>query len=111
MNIHSLTPENEILNELGRRLARMRKQQGYTQIQLAERAGLGVATLRRIEAGQDSTMESWLKLLKALQQMPAVDALLPESIRSPMAEVKKRYTSRRQTADTIREPAWGDEKQ
>lgn len=110
MNINSLTPENEILNELGRRLARMRKQQGYTQIQLAEQAGLGVATLRRIEAGQDSTMESWLKLLKALQQMPAVDALLPESIRSPMAEVKKKRRGLK-TLNAQFGVGWGDEKQ
>jgi len=108
MKIEPLTPESEILRELGRRLARVRKQQGYTQIQLAEQAGLGVATLRRIEGGQDGQMESWLKLLKALDQMPSVEALLPESLRSPMAEVKK-YARKHKPSNTVREVAWGDE--
>lgn len=97
MKIIQATPENHALNELGSRLAQIRKQQGYSQEKLAEAAGIGVATLRRIEDGQDSQLSSWLKLLKALDMATAVDALLPEDFRSPMAEVlaprKRRDTS------------------
>ena len=84
MKVEYITPENEILKELGKRLARVRKQQGFSQTRLAEKAGLGVATIRRIELGQDSQMESWLKLMKSLQMISAIDALLPETYRSPM---------------------------
>lgn len=108
MQINHLTPEVEILSELGRRLARVRKQQGYTQIRLAEEAGLGVATLRRIEAGQDSQMESWLKLLKALRMLAAIDAMLPEQFTSPLAEVRAgaRKRGRSSSPSGI---VWGDE--
>lgn len=107
MNIDHLSPDKEILNELGARLARVRKQQGFTQDRLAEEAGLGVATLRRIEDGQDSQLGSWLKLLKALHMTAAIDQLLPENFNSPMSEAK-RQRGRRKKSDASH--GWGDEK-
>lgn len=95
MKIQDLTPEPQILAELGRRLAQMRKQQRMTQITLAEEAGIGVATLRRIESGQDSQMETWLKILKALRQISAVDLLLPENYASPMTKALSQGRGRR----------------
>ena len=67
MRLTDLTPDAHILHELGERLQRIRKQQGYSQTELAEAAGVGVATLRRIEGGKDSQLEYWLKILKALK--------------------------------------------
>ena len=107
MKLTELTPETEMLRELGARLARIRKQQGYTQPDLADEAGLGVATLRRIEGGQDSQLESWLKLLKALGMAHAIDDLLPEDFRSPMAEVRGRTRKRAAAPGAV---TWGDEK-
>ncbi len=107
MKFNKLTPEADIAAELGRRLAMLRKQQGLSQTALAEEAGIGVATLRRIEGGQDGQMESWLKLLKALNYISAVEALLPEEIKSPRAEVQAN-----KTAASKKPPpssAWGDE--
>lgn len=106
MKIDHLSPDKSILRELGERLARIRKQQGYSQDRLAEEAGLGVATLRRIEDGQDSQLGSWLKLLKALQMTAAIEQLLPENFKSPMAEVKDQKKRRRKTDPGI---LWGDE--
>jgi len=106
MKIDHLSPDNEILNELGARLARVRKQQGYTQDRLAEKAGLGVATLRRIEYGQDSQLGSWLKLLKALHMAAAIDQLMPENFSSPMAEAKRQRGRRKKNDAGI---VWGDE--
>lgn len=106
MKIEALSPDKSILKELGVRLARVRKQQGYSQDRLAEEAGLGVATLRRIEDGQDSQLGSWLKLLKALQMTSAIDQLMPENFKSPMAEVKDSQKSRKKHDAGI---VWGDE--
>ncbi|MEE9332890.1 MAG: transcriptional regulator [Granulosicoccaceae bacterium] len=106
MKIDNLTPEHAILEELGSRLATIRKQKGFSQTRLAEAAGIGVATLRRIEAGNDSQMESWLKLLKPLDMLAAVDLLLPENYRSPMAEVK---TANKKHSGKQTPTGWGDE--
>tara|TARA_R110000796_G_scaffold88751_7_gene191550 strand:- start:357 stop:734 length:378 start_codon:yes stop_codon:yes gene_type:complete len=107
MKIDHLTPESAMLDELGRRLAQIRKQQGYTQEELAAEAGIGVATLRRIEGGQDSQLETWLKLLRALGLAYAIDAFLPENHASPMAEV--RAASRRKRRKPASGIVWGDE--
>lgn len=110
MKINDLTPEPEILKELGERLARVRKQQRMTQTDLAAAAGIGVATLRRIEGGQDSQLESWLKLLKALNMTPAIDGLLPENFRSPMAEAKIKSKRRKiNMAPSKGKFTWADE--
>ena len=109
MNINQLTPESEILREFGNRLARIRKQQGLSQAELAEEAGIGVATLRRIEGGQDGLFESWLKLLKALNMAAAIDALLPETFNSPMAEARAANLKTRKAVQPNPVITWGDE--
>ncbi|MEQ8749369.1 helix-turn-helix domain-containing protein [Marinicaulis aureus] len=109
MRINALTPEPAILKELGERLARIRKQQGLAQTGLAEEAGIGVATLRRIEGGQDSQLESWLKILKALNMTSAVEALLPENFNSPMAEARGASRKRSKLSEGSAGIVWGDE--
>jgi len=108
MKFDTLTPESEILSELGRRLAVFRKQQGFTQTRLAEEAGIGVATLRRVEAGQDSQMETWLKLMKALGNLHAFDALVPEQFASPRARAKEARKSKGNHPASS--SGWGDGK-
>jgi len=112
MKIDVLTPDTVILQELGARLAKIRKAQGYSQDKLATEAGLGVATLRRVEDGQDAQLGSWLKLLKALGMVAAIDALLPEHYQSPMAEAlsaKKRAKAGGELPVKGDRVVWGDE--
>lgn len=109
MKITYLTPDKEILKELGLRLARVRKQQGYSQSRLAEDAGIGVATLRRLEAGHDTQMETWLKLMKSLQMIASIDALLPEIYKSPMAEVLSVKKRKKKKSAAGSGSIWGDE--
>ncbi|MDM3870011.1 helix-turn-helix transcriptional regulator [Porticoccus sp. W117] len=111
MKINNLTPDTTALQELGTRLARIRKQRGYSQQRLADDAGIGVATLRRIEDGRDSQLGSWIKLLKALQMSSAIDSLLPESFQSPMAEVKAQGKKRRNQVEEPSTSPWQDEQQ
>ena len=118
MNIDHITPDQVILSELGQRLARVRKQQGLSQTVLAQEAGLGVATLRRIESGKSGQMESWLKIMKALRMTASVDAFLPEKFDSPRAQVisgkvrrskpdKDKQSSENQVAEAPIK--WGDQ--
>lgn len=114
MKIDTLTPNDTIVKELGMRLRRVRKQQGFSQEKLAEEAGIGVATLRRIEDGQDSQLSSWLKILTTLQMSHSIEALLPEAFNSPMAEVvaqNKRSGSKKKASNQVSESRgfWGDE--
>jgi transcriptional regulator with XRE-family HTH domain len=109
MKIEDSMPEATILEELGRRLARVRKQQGLTQTNFASDAGIGVATLRRIEAGKDSQMETWLKVMRTLSMISTVDAFLPENFDSPMAEARDK-SKRTRKSDPHTKKKWGDER-
>ena len=122
MKIEYLTPDQVALGELGQRLARVRKQQGLSQTELSQEAGLGVATLRRIESGKSGQMESWLKIMKALRMTASIDAFLPEKFDSPLAQVLSPKARRKKTtkenlsnadksADQVAEGIikWGDQ--
>ncbi len=113
MKIDYLTLGEAILSELGQRLARVRKQQGFSQAKLAGEAGIGVATLGRIEAGQSGQMDSWLKIMKALRMTASIDAFLPENFDSPRAQVLSGKTSRAKKSNRMNvsedTPKWGDQ--
>ncbi len=49
--------------DIGNRLANLRKQYGYTQNGLAEKAGLSQTHLRRVELGQSDITVNHLELL------------------------------------------------
>ncbi len=108
MKIDKLSPLPFVLEEMGQRLIRIRKQQGHSQEALAQEAGIGVATLRRIEDGQDAQMSSWIKVLGALEMSSAINAFLPETFTSPMAEVRGER-KRKPTRPPQRNNTWGDE--
>lgn len=107
MKIDRLTPNTTVLVELGERLARIRKQRGLSQVTLAEQAGIGVATLRRIEDGKDSKLGSWLRLLRALDLASAIESLLPSDLRSPMADARGGTRRRPKSSGPFH---WGDER-
>ena len=110
MKIEPKTPATEVLRELARRLVIVRRQQRRSQAQLAEAAGVGVATLRRIEDGKDAKLGSWVRLLAALGMVGALEQLLPENLRSPLAEVKGRSRRVRKSSAPDRGFVWGDER-
>ncbi|HEV7771878.1 MAG TPA: helix-turn-helix transcriptional regulator [Conexibacter sp.] len=81
--------EDAVLAELGRRLERHRVERNRTQAELAEEAGIGRATLQRIERGDSVQMTSIVKLLRTLELLSALDAAVPESIALPIAELER----------------------
>lgn len=63
----SRTDPDALLRAVGRRVATLRQQAGYTQEQFAERAGFSATYLRRIEGGgQNLSIRSLAKLAKLL---------------------------------------------
>lgn len=110
MKIDPTIPTPALLAELGRRLAQVRKQRGLAQEALAELAGVGIATLRRIEDGRDARLGSWLRLLQALELSAAIDLLLPENFRSPLAEAKADAQARRRRKPSGPDFVWGDDR-
>lgn len=106
MKITEKTPHKAALKELGRRVALARKNKRMNQSEMARACGLGVATIARIETGQDAQFSSWLKIFGVLGLTAALDQLVPENLISPMSEVQR---GRRQRHMKTGEFKWGDE--
>jgi len=111
--------DDAVLAELGRRLERHRIQRNRTQAEMAEQAGIGRATLQRLERGESVQMTSMIKLLRELGLLTAIDAAIPESIDLPIAQLEREQRKRRKRArgsrgvppaEPVEEPwRWGDE--
>lgn len=93
--IRSVDTTDEILRELGARLRGYRLQQNVTTAELATRAGIGVATAARAETGRNTSVETIVKILRALGRLDALDAILPEPLVSPIQLAARRGRQRR----------------
>jgi transcriptional regulator with XRE-family HTH domain len=82
--IRQTTTTEEILRELGQRMARYRLQQNRTLADVAAAAGVGVRTAIRAEAGERPTLETIVRLLRALGRLDALNAFLPVPLVSPL---------------------------
>lgn len=87
----------EQLERLGADLAERRLELDWTQADLARRAGVSVATVRRLEAGESSQLANWLRVLTALGLVDLLAALEPGP--DPFAELRdQRGAPKRQRA-------------
>ncbi len=88
MNITRATSDDSVLAELGQRLARTRLELNLTQAELAEQAGLARATITRLEAGEQVKLSAFVRVLRELDLLDALDRLVPEPLPSPIERLK-----------------------
>lgn len=69
-------PVTRSLQQLGEHLATWRKLRKLTAAEVADRAGVGVSTVLRIERGQGSTLENLLRVARALGVLDSLAAAL-----------------------------------
>src|ERR1700761_2296406 len=114
----SITPDandQALQAELGSRLRALRLNRNESQEALALRAGVGKATLQRLEEGRSGTIVTLLRVLRALG-LDDLDGLVPEVDRSPLAEARgeRQRRVRARGASAPKSPPgewrWGDEK-
>lgn len=86
--IHSVSTTDEVLREFGERLRGYRLQQNRTIASLARDAGVGSRTVVRVEAGDHPTLETVVRILRALGRLDALDAFLPPPDISPLQLAK-----------------------
>lgn len=74
----------ELQIALGERLRRLRLDRNLDQRSTAEKAGISEKALRNLEAGRGSTVETLLRVLKALDHLQGLDMLAPEISVNPL---------------------------
>jgi transcriptional regulator with XRE-family HTH domain len=99
---------------LGSRLRGLRLNRNESQEGLARRAGIGKATLQRLEEGRSGTIVTLLRVLRALD-LEGIDALVPAVEKSPLTEARGEHQTRiraRSSSPPQAPPGgwrWGDE--
>ena len=83
------------LSMLGARVQRERLNRNLSQAELAERGGVGERTVRYFESGRQTTVETLIRILRALGKMDALDAFLPEPGLSPIELARLKGHERR----------------
>lgn len=100
MTIDNYLGVNESLSEFGLRIKEIRIGACLTQKDLAEKAGVSLSTIRRIEDGQTVQFENILRVLKALNLLSKLEMLVPSQRLTPMQLLegeKKKKTYRKST--------------
>jgi transcriptional regulator with XRE-family HTH domain len=78
----------ELQSELGRRLQQLRLSRNIDQRTVAEKAGIARAALQNLEAGRGSSVQTLLRVLKALNYLEGIEALAPQPTVNPLALLK-----------------------
>lgn len=97
MRIENRLSDRAVLQELGSRLERTRLDRNLTQDQLAAEAGVSRQTIVRIESGGAAGLPSFIRVLRALDMLDALERVVPEPMPSPI-ELLERQGRRRQRA-------------
>ena len=113
MKMSSQLADDAILRQLGARLALIRLERNLTQADLAIDAGVSKRTVERMEAGGATQLVNLVRVCRALGLVEGFDALIPEPVPSPVAQLKLRGKERKR-ASSAKPPApqgkwqWGD---
>ena len=121
MKLKPQTTDEQVLREIGGRLAALRLERDLTQAGLATQAGVSKRTIERLEAGAVATqLSGFLRVCRVLGLMDRLDLFIPEPAPSPIAQLKMRGKVRQRASGTraarqnvLREEStwtWGDDK-
>ena len=101
-----------IASALCRRLEEIRLSKNISQAQLARQAGVSRSTMTRIADGKSISLDSFVRVIKALGLADHLSALLPDPTVRPV-ELVTHQGQHRQRASGKRKQAepwsWGDE--
>lgn len=100
----SLASSEAIEDALGKRIEEIRLKRNITQSRLAREAGVSRSTITRLaREGKGISLDSFIRILKALQLVPNLGTLLPDPGLSPLEELRKDRRPSRQRARTRRQ--------
>ncbi len=118
MKISGGLADRVVLAELGRRIAQIRLERNIGQAALAAEAGVGVATVQRLERGRSVALTSLIRVLRVLDLLESLDRAVPEPLPSPVDQLRlhggrrRRAGASRSAGTQSTEPGpwrWGDE--
>ena len=99
-----------ILKEIGTRLQNYRLDMNMKQSELSKKSGVSVATIRRLESGEDVGLSKVVSILLAMGLSSNLDFIIPEEIVNPidvssLGHTRKRAMKKDKKEDNI---IWGE---
>jgi transcriptional regulator with XRE-family HTH domain len=107
--------DDAVLKQLGERLLQYRLNKNMTQTALAKEAGISSRTINRVEHGQSTQLSNLIRLLRSLDLLQNLNALIPEPTPSPIQQMKLRGKSRKRASSPHKKEgedktwSWGDD--
>ena len=94
-----LSSSEAIEDALGKQIEEIRLKRNITQSRLAREAGVSRSTITRlVQKGKGTSLDSFIRILKALQLASNLGVLLPDTGPSPLEELEKNGQPPRQRA-------------
>lgn len=115
MKIVGECSDDAVLKEIGNRITQYRLNQNKTQAALALEAGVSNRTITRVEGGDSVQASSLIRILRALQLLGNLEALIPEPAVSPVQQIKMQGKQRKRASSKSAKPkadgawSWGDD--
>lgn len=81
-NIYILT-DSELCNRIGVKIKTVRLKQNMSQDELADKSGVSISTIKRMEDGEVKTLESLIRILRTLGKLDIFIPLVEEVQLSP----------------------------
>ena len=81
-NIYILT-DIELCNRIGVKMKTVRLKQNMSQDELADKSGVSISTIKRMEEGEVKTLESLIRILRTLGKLDIFIPLVNEEQLSP----------------------------
>ena len=95
MDDMSFMSPDELQAVFGKQLQELRISKNRDQITTAEKAGISEKTLRNLETGRGSSVETLVRVLKALDSLDGLRLLAPRASVSPLALLRNAGAVRR----------------
>lgn len=106
------------LSELASRLKAYRIDYPLTQKELADKSGVALRSVLRMESGEDVQLGNLIKVLIALDLDANLDMLVPDPTKRPSFYLKnkpavsqKKRVRKRESSNPDTDRRWGDEKE
>jgi len=101
-----------VLKQLGKRLLQYRLNKNMTQAALSKEAGVSARTINRVEHGQSTHLSNLISLLRSLDLLQNIDALIPKPAISPIQQIALQGKSRQRASSSVKEKSetwsWGE---
>ena len=110
MRITKSTTALTAVKELGERIQKSRLDMNLKQSELAKKSGVSLATIRRMEAGEDVGLSKFVAVLFAMGLYSGLDVLIPEELINPVELSKLGHTRKRASKECkrVEKISWGE---